>query len=55
MHGLRAAPQRAAFRYLARLRNSDGSYRYSRRYAVTPVWVTAQVLPALMRRAFPLG
>ena len=51
----RAAPQRAAFRYLARLRNSDGSYRYSRRYAVTPVWVTAQVLPALMRRAFPLG
>ena len=51
----RAAPQRTAFRYLARLRNSDGSYRYSRRYAVTPVWVTAQVLPALMRRAFPLG
>ena len=25
-----------------------------RRYATTPVWVTAQVLPALARRAFPL-
>jgi hypothetical protein len=49
------APPRAAFRYLARLRNSDGSYRYSRAYAVTPVWVTAQVLPALERRPFPLG
>ena len=51
----RATPPRPAFRYLARLRNRDGSYRYSRRYAVTPVWVTAQVLPALERRAFPLG
>jgi hypothetical protein len=51
----RATPPRLAFRYLARLRNRDGSYRYSRRYAVTPVWVTAQVLPALERRAFPLG
>lgn len=50
-----ATPPRAAFRYLARLRSPDGSYRYSRRYAVTPVWVTAQVLPALERRAFPLG
>jgi hypothetical protein len=49
------SPPRAAFRYLTRLRNADGSYRYSRTYAVTPVWVTAQVLPALERRAFPLG
>ncbi len=51
----RAVPPPAAFRYLARLRKPDGSYRYDRRYAVTPVWVTAQVLPALARRAFPLG
>ena len=50
----RATPPRAAFRYLARLRRPDGSYRYSTRYAITPVWVTAQVLPALARRAFPL-
>jgi hypothetical protein len=47
-------PGRAAFRYLTRLRRSDGSYRYSAKYATTPVWVTAQVLPALARRAFPL-
>jgi hypothetical protein len=32
----------------------NGSFRYSAAYAVTPVWVTAQVLPALARRPFPL-
>lgn len=47
-------PGRRAFRYLASLRRTDGSYRYSKRYAVTPVWVTSQVLPALARRPFPL-
>ena len=47
-------PGRPAFRYLAELRRPDGSYRYSKRYATTPVWVTAQVLPALARRPFPL-
>jgi energy-coupling factor transport system substrate-specific component len=40
--------------YLRSLRRPDGSFRYSRRYATTPVWVTAQVLPALHRRPFPL-
>ena len=50
----RREPGRAAFRYLASLRRPDGSYRYSKRYAVTPVWVTSQVLPALARRPFPL-
>jgi hypothetical protein len=49
-----AKPPAKAFRYLAALRRPDGSYRYSRAYAVTPVWVTSQVLPALARRAFPL-
>jgi hypothetical protein len=43
-----------ALAYLQRLRRADGSYRYSARYAVTPVWVTAQVLPALMKKPFPL-
>ena len=47
------APARA-FRYLATLRREDGSFRYSRKYAATPVWVTSQVLPALARKAFPL-
>jgi hypothetical protein len=47
-------PPVAAFRFLASLRRPDGSYRYSRRYAVTPAIVTAQVLPALSRKPFPL-
>jgi Prenyltransferase and squalene oxidase repeat len=45
-------PPAAAFRFLATLRRPDGSYRYSRRYAVTPAIVTAQVLPALARKPF---
>ena len=49
-----ATPGRPSFRYLAGLRRPDGSYRYSKRYATTPVWVTSQVLPALARRPFPL-
>ena len=47
-------PGAKAYRYLARLRRADGSYRYSTRYGATPVWVTAQVLPALVHRFFPL-
>jgi hypothetical protein len=47
-------PGRPAYAYLARLRRPDGSYRYSAKYATTPVWVTAQVLPALAGRPFPL-
>ncbi len=47
-------PPARAFRYLAGLRRPDGSYRYSRKYATTPVWVTSQVLPALARKPFPL-
>ncbi len=50
----RRQPGRAPFRYLASLRRPDGSYRYSRRYATTPVWVTSQVLAALARKPFPL-
>jgi hypothetical protein len=47
-------PPRSAFRYLARMRRPDGSYRYSARSGTTPVWVTAQVLPALAGKPFPL-
>jgi hypothetical protein len=46
-------PERA-FAFLRSLRRGDGSYRYSARYATTPVWVTAQVLPAVLRKPFPL-
>ena len=49
-----ARPPAGAFRFLARLRRTDGSYRYSLRYSITPVWVTSQVLPALARKPFPL-
>ena len=48
------APPRGALAYLKRLQRPDGSFRYSARYATTPVWVTAQVLPALARKPFPL-
>jgi hypothetical protein len=48
------APGAPAFRYLAKMRRPDGSYRYNARYVTTPLWVTAQVLPALARKPFPL-
>jgi prenyltransferase/squalene oxidase-like repeat protein len=48
-------PPRRAFAYLKRLQRSDGSFRYSAHYTTTPVWVTAQVLPALARKPFPFG
>jgi hypothetical protein len=47
-------PPRGASAYLRRLQLPDGSFRYSARYTTTPVWVTAQVLPALAGKAFPL-
>ena len=49
-----AKPPAAAVRYLARMTRADGSLRYSARYATTPLWVSAQALPALSRRPFPL-
>jgi hypothetical protein len=49
-----ASPGPPAFRYLQRMRRPDGSYRYNARYVTTPLWVTAQVLPALARKPFPL-
>jgi hypothetical protein len=47
-------PPPAALRYLARMRRPDGSYRYSARYAATPVWVTSQAVAAVSRRPFPI-
>jgi hypothetical protein len=46
---------RGSLRYLRRLRRTDGSFRYSARYVTTPVWVTAQVLPALARQPCALS
>ena len=47
-------PPRGSLAYLRRLQRPDGSFRYSARYVTTPVWVTAQVTPALARKPFPL-
>ncbi len=41
--------------YLARLTRPDGSVRYSRESAQTPVWVTGQVELARRGRTFPLA
>ena len=50
--GVRPSP--SALRYLQRMRRPDGSYRYSARYAATPVWVTSQALAAVARRPLPI-
>ena len=47
-------PGKAAYRYLARMRRADGSFRYSARYVTTPVWVTAQAVAAFAGRPLPL-
>jgi prenyltransferase beta subunit len=45
---------RSALAYLRSLQHPDGSFRYSRTSAQTPVWVTAQALVAIRRRTLPL-
>lgn len=44
----------AAIAALGRLQRRDGSFAYRRGQVVTPVWVTAQVLPGLARRPLPV-
>ena len=44
----------AALRFLLRLQQPNWSFRYSVRYAATPVLVTAQVIPALLGKPYPL-
>jgi hypothetical protein len=45
---------RSPLQFIASLQQGNGSFRYSKRSAQTPVWVTAQALTALQRKAFPL-
>jgi energy-coupling factor transport system substrate-specific component len=45
---------RSPLGYLRSLTAGDGSVRYSRTSRQTPVWVTAQALTAVYRRAFPI-
>ena len=51
---VRRRGSRSPIGYLQSLVGSDGSVRYSRTSAQTPVWVTGQVAIALARRIFPV-
>ncbi len=52
---VRRGSSRSPVGYLESLQAPDGSVRYSRTSAQTPVWVTAQALVALAGRTFPVG
>lgn len=45
---------RSPLDYLRALQNPDGSFRYSKTSRQTPVWVTAQVVLALLQRPLPV-
>ncbi|CAB4927056.1 unannotated protein [freshwater metagenome] len=45
---------RSPLAFLRSLQGADGRVRYSRTSTQTPVWVTAQALPALARRTLPI-
>jgi energy-coupling factor transport system substrate-specific component len=49
----RFGPGRSPLAYLRSLQVQDGSFRYSRTSAQTPVWVTAQALAAVKLKALP--
>jgi len=51
---VRRRGSRSPLGYLRSLVGRDGAVRYSRAGAQTPVWVTAQALAALHRRALPV-
>jgi energy-coupling factor transport system substrate-specific component len=53
--GVHRSGSRSPLGYLRSLTAPDGSVRYSRTSAQTPVWVTAQALAALSRRPLPIG
>ena len=52
---VRRSGSRSPLAYLESLLAPNGSIRYSRTSAQTPVWVTAQALTALARKTFPVG
>ena len=45
---------RSPLEYLRALQDADGSFRYSKTGRQTPVWVTAQVVLALLKRPLPV-
>jgi prenyltransferase beta subunit len=46
---------RSGVEFLNARRQNDGHYRYSKSSDQHPVWTTAQALPAVSRKAFPLA
>ena len=52
---VKRAGNRSPLAYLESLMAPDGSVRYSRTSAQTPVWVTAQALTALAGKPFPIA
>jgi Squalene-hopene cyclase C-terminal domain/Prenyltransferase and squalene oxidase repeat len=54
-NAVRRRNSRSPIGYLDSLLAPNGSIRYSRTSAQTPVWVTAQALVALAGRVFPVG
>jgi prenyltransferase beta subunit len=55
VEAVRSRGSRSPVAYLQSLVASNGSVRYSRTSAQTPVWVTAQALAALALKPFPVG
>jgi energy-coupling factor transport system substrate-specific component len=55
VEAVRRRGSRSPLGYLESLVAPDGSVRYSRTSAQSPVWVTAQALTALGRAPFPVG
>ncbi len=55
VEAVRRRGSRSPLGYLESLVAPNGSVRYSRTSAQTPVWVTAQALTALARAPFPIG
>ena len=55
MGAIKREGSRSPLEYLESLIAPDGSVRYSRTSAQTPVWVTAQALTALAGRPFPIA
>ena len=52
---IRRQGSRTPLEYLESLQEANGSVRYSRTGAQTPVWVTAQALTALAGKPFPIS
>jgi hypothetical protein len=55
VQSVRRRGSRSPLGYIESLVAPNGSVRYSRTSAQTPVWVTAQALTALARAPFPIG